>query len=277
MDKKIALRFDVDTHKCIREGVPALIDLASELDVRFTFYVNFGRSISIIDSLRQSIHSHTSSLEEQVKLSALKKLGLGDYLIALFLNPPIHRYKGQITRLFESAHEVGLHGGRNHQKWTNRSKYWNEDNLLDEIQWGMKWFEKFSKRGGPLGFSSPSWEHPDKLMKILETLDFDYCADTRNSEQVVTRDANKVLKVSTSLCGEPGGVATFENIFAQRLQAAPEIATLSNQIRSTGKPMVVYDHPYFAGCEGLLMVRQLIDTLKPEGYEFVTVSDLCKQ
>ena len=43
---KLAFRFDIDTHKCIRDDVPNLLEISEERDVKFTFFLNSGRAIS---------------------------------------------------------------------------------------------------------------------------------------------------------------------------------------------------------------------------------------
>ena len=45
MKKKVAFRFDVDTLKCIKYGVPKLVNISEKNNVSFTFFMNFGKSI----------------------------------------------------------------------------------------------------------------------------------------------------------------------------------------------------------------------------------------
>src|SRR5687767_11696740 len=41
-----AVRFDIDSYRCLVEGVPNLIRVAAELDCAFTFFATMGRAIS---------------------------------------------------------------------------------------------------------------------------------------------------------------------------------------------------------------------------------------
>ncbi len=43
----ISFRFDLNGIRDIRVGVPILLDLANELNVKFSFYVNMGKSINL--------------------------------------------------------------------------------------------------------------------------------------------------------------------------------------------------------------------------------------
>lgn len=117
MVRRLAFRFDIDTHKCIRDGVPKLLDISRQYDVPFTFFLNAGKAVSILDSLKKLYSKKSSSIEQYEMMSAMQKLGKIDYMIAAFTNPKISDYKSQIKRLLISGCEVGLHGGKNHSLW----------------------------------------------------------------------------------------------------------------------------------------------------------------
>lgn len=50
-EKRFVFRFDIDTHKCIRDGVPNLLAIFKEYNVPCTFFLNTGKSVSFWDSL----------------------------------------------------------------------------------------------------------------------------------------------------------------------------------------------------------------------------------
>lgn len=138
--KKLVFRFDIDTHKCIRDGVPNLLDIADYYNVCFTFFLNMGRAISLSDSIG-GLFSKKENLGDEVysgqiqMMSALKKLGVKDYLEAAVLNPNLYHYKRQVSRLLESNCEVGIHGGRNHAIWHKHANEWDLEKLNAEIEW----------------------------------------------------------------------------------------------------------------------------------------------
>lgn len=116
--KRLAFRFDIDTHKCIRDGVPALLDLARQEEVSYTFFLNCGRSISVLHSLSTVVRRPNCVNEEEVQMmSAIQKLGKRDYIIAATVNPIISNYRGVVREIVQSGSELGLHGGRNHARW----------------------------------------------------------------------------------------------------------------------------------------------------------------
>lgn len=62
----IAFRFDVDTHKCIRDGVEHLLALSSKYEAPFTFFLNTGCSID----LKHSLHTLQHPLREKPPLTS---------------------------------------------------------------------------------------------------------------------------------------------------------------------------------------------------------------
>lgn len=46
------LRFDIDIYRCMRDGVPNLIELGERTKARFTFFANMGKSVSRHEAFR---------------------------------------------------------------------------------------------------------------------------------------------------------------------------------------------------------------------------------
>lgn len=46
----VVFRFDIDSHVCMKQGVPMLLDISKKHDVQFTFFLNAGRAVSIWDT-----------------------------------------------------------------------------------------------------------------------------------------------------------------------------------------------------------------------------------
>ena len=179
--KKLVFRFDIDTHKCIRDGVPNLLKVSEENKAAFTFFLNAGRAVSLTDSLQEVFARNQAESEDAVEMmSAREKLGNKDYLIAALCNPKIASYKSQIKELANSSCEIGLHGGRNHALWHKYAKEWDEEKVEDEIRWGINEVKKVIPDFCPRGFASPGWESPQCLEPVLERLGFEYYSDFQN-------------------------------------------------------------------------------------------------
>jgi len=274
---RIALRFDIDTHKCVISGVPALLKLARQLDVSFTFFACPGRAVSRRKFLMSKRSIRTQRDERPVQLSSFSKLGWRDWLKVAIQNPSIISQSEIIAQIEEEGHELGLHGGKNHQEWAQEAADWSGDRVREEVLWGMKMLRGLNQASRLRGFASPGWTHPDGLAVILRELGFLYCADTHGTESTAKVQFEYLcglVGIRTNLVGEPGGVGYFENRSAMA-KASGGIAPVEFGLREqAGRDLVVYDHPFFAGCGGLDMVEAFIREGKESGFEFVTISSL---
>lgn len=207
----LAIRFDVDTHRCLLEGVPRLLLLAREEQVKFTFFVNMGRAVSHAAFLRRRAAAR-SGQPATPRLGARPKLGFVGYWTAALLNPRVGDGAPEILRrAIDEGHEVGLHGGTNHAKWQEAADGWSREELRRELAYGMERFEAATGRT-PNGFASPGWVTPASLPTLLAEAGFSYLADEHGPDAPLrwADEDRRLVAVPTLLTGEPDGVAYLE-------------------------------------------------------------------
>ncbi|MDX1673398.1 MAG: polysaccharide deacetylase family protein [Longimicrobiales bacterium] len=272
MDRYFCFRFDVDTHRCVRQGVPNLLALAADLDARFTFFVNMGRAVSRTHTLRRRIRRGGERAEATAaKLPATAKLGVRDTLIAAIANPRVGAGAPHVLQdAAEAGHELGLHGGANHAAWQAAARTWSGDRLRAEITAARDSLETIVGER-PDGFASPGWTSPSPLPRILEELGFRYMADDHgpNHDDVRIADGTeRLLSVPTAITAEPGGVAYLENLAARGLHRTAFHDDLRRRL-AHHRLAVVYDHPYFAGVQALERVRDAVHIARDLGFDVV--------
>jgi peptidoglycan/xylan/chitin deacetylase (PgdA/CDA1 family) len=272
--KQFTLRFDVDTHRCAERGVPALLALAAEYKIPFTFFINPGKAVNRLDfirDLRQSINNEHSAKS----LSAFRKLGLKDYLGVSLLNPKISNYAPSLQQIDLSQHEVGLHGGSNHQNWARHASNWSIQKLGEEIIWGKNELKRIFPELRLSGFASPGFTSPRPLDKILHQQGFTYSADinTSNIQDFQNWPSRKIKYPLTSLFGSPAGIATVEYFTALGMSRSEIVTAIIKQIDQGDDSLVIYDHPYFAGIEALNIYRDLLEQIMSRGIQIVTMKD----
>ncbi len=302
----LAFRFDVDTHRCIREGVPNLLDLGREADARFTFFVNMGRAVNrtstlagVLGGWRSTRPDAPNPQDRPVSLSARFKLGLKHYLVAATLNPKVGAGSPRvIQRALREGHEVGLHGGANHATWQAGAKKWDRRRLEREVAAGKRQLLRAAggRRGqiraseGPgiegsgfegsgfqiRGFASPGWQSSRELWPVLAAHGFDYVADARGRHRdiEVTPPPASLCCVPTHLCGEPGGVAYLEHHHAIGGTTADALADFEAALREKRRFLVLYDHPYYAGIRRIELLRSMIEAGRQAGYRTATLSEV---
>lgn len=268
---KVAFRFDIDSHKCMRDGVPLLLNIAKEYGVPFTFYVNFGRAISIIDTLTADKSEHVDDVK---MLSALEKLGRKDYLYAAMINPKMTKYKKELQMLFHSSCEVGIHGGRNHSHWYKSAAQWDYDKVYSEIQWALGELKKIAPEYKVDGFAAPGFVTSEVVNKVLLDCGFKYCSNTYcNGIDEIVSVNDDFAEISVNLCGEPGGIAFWEYAKAMNWSDEQTLQYFMNMVEKHEK-VLVFDHPYFAAVNKASLIRKTIETLLANGHEIVTVNKL---
>ncbi|MEE3252941.1 MAG: polysaccharide deacetylase family protein [Nitrospinota bacterium] len=277
--KYFCFRFDVDTTKCIKEGVPNLIRLSKKLDLPFTFFINMGRGTSRWSLIKKKLSFGSKLIAKTApKLSNLKKLGLWDYLLMALINPQVgNSYPDIIKSLKKAGHEVGLHGGLNHGEWQNESHNWEKQKFVNEITPALDSLTKFLGEK-PMGFSSPGWCGSKDLNTILESLDFHYVADAHgeNLEKITfAQNDSKLLQIPTNILGD-GGVAYLENLRARNMNDNTILKEFSSKLDKQFFA-VLYDHPYYAGIQELPLLERMIDLVRSKGFQIVTLKTLVEK
>ena len=275
MPKQLVISFDIDTHKCIRDGVPNLVKLANETGVKFTFFLNTGRSISVKESLKQLLGKTDGEVEAAAHMSAMQKLGKRDYLLAAIVNPKLRIYKKQIRELIDSGCEVGLHGGRNHALWACHSKDYSPEQIKAELKEAIDSIKKIDNRFAPKGFASPEWKSTDCLPGVLKELGFEYFRDNHGLDQEEIRYGKELPEMFVNLLGEPGGVAFFENERSNHRTTEEIVEDVLEAIQKHDTT-VLYDHPYYAGGNEIETIRLIIECAKEQGIKIVTLGEVLR-
>lgn len=271
--KYLCFRFDVDTHKCLEEGVPNIIRLGRKYGAKFTFFVNCGRAIDRRSQLRGLFSNNKK--DKVVMLSALEKLGAKEFLYLTFFNPVISQNQKKIKLIYSEGHEVGLHGGTNHESWQKNAKRWKKEAVYKEILWGLERLKDINPSGKIDGFSSPAWATPKNLLSILNQLGFKYFADRHSDKGYqLIKKRDGVADVPTTIVGEPGGVGYVEHCVAKKMSDREIIEDFRKKLSTGQKIAVVYDHPYFIGVQKKELLEQLIKTGKKCGYSIRPLGEL---
>ena len=274
-EKRIALRFDVDTSACIRTGMPALLYLANKYNIPVTFYVNMGRAVSYKVIACRLFLKGKNIQGSIAKLSAFEKLGVMGVLQAALVNPYVGKSNREIiARSLKAGHEIGLHGGQNHAVWQFSASDWSRDEVEKQVAWGMKEL-CFLPNGSVTSFSSPGWSSNTLLPEILLTHGITVLADDHQSDRegLLDRQSKGVTRINTNLAGEPGGVGYLESCEAKDISYQAMCESIAGKLSSFDS-LVMYDHPSYAGGKGIGRLERLIIFLKGRGVDFTTVSGL---
>lgn len=180
-----AFRLDVDSVICLEQGIPNMLRLGDRHGVRFTFFVNMGRSFSwrhttasVLRRRRRAEGGKPGGTDSQepYKMPVTRKLGRGGTLRTVLLNPRLgRRYRSALDLLHREGHELGLHGGSSHPAWQYRLDELGDDGLERLFRPA---FEEFRDRyGHPRGFASPGFRYNRAVLDLLDADGFEYASD----------------------------------------------------------------------------------------------------
>ena len=276
--KICCFRFDVDTHACVLQGMPRLMDLAESCDARFTFFVNPGRAFNQIITLRKLLRRLLDKTRTGKKrtgfIPAAAKLGFANSLTAILLNPRVASAAPPVLRVAgQDGHEVGLHGGTNHATWERDAHVWSKERLSVELAAGLVALQACGV-GQPVSFASPGWNSPTHLAELLPELGLRILADSYNvgtwSPEWI---GPRLVAVPTNITA-PGSTAGYlEGMRARGANDAEIRADFRRQLASKEWFAGVYEHPFYAALHELPLLSDLLRIARDEGFAIRTVRE----
>ena len=270
---QVAFRFDIDSHKCIRDGVPILLEIAEQYKIGFTFYLNAGKAISIKDTIK-GLFIGSEEKEDIKMLSARTKLGNIDYCYAAIVNPEMINYKKNILDIYHSRCELGLHGGLNHASWYSHALEWDENKIEYEISKAIQKIRTIIPEYYPEGFAAPGFVTNEIIEETLRKMEFKYSSNVYSlGRNKIIEDYKGMKQACVNLCGEPGGVAFWEYAEAMGWSDSLIVEKFMEQVSRQSK-VLVFDHPYYVAVKKANLLKEIIGILLEQGNEIVTVQEL---
>lgn len=264
-------RFDADTHACVSRGIPRLVELAEALGVKFTFFVNMGRAFDPRITLSKAF-GRLAARGERRAMSAASKLGWKESLRAAILNPRAGRSDPAALQMAaRGGHEIGLHGGRNHATWERFAHAWSEGRLRAEIETGQRWLAECGLGERIESFSSPAWNSPAGLQRVLPELGFRVIADAYDKAQDDVTALGGLVSVPTNITAEPGSAGYLETMRLRGRSTKQVVQDFRTQLATKDRLAVVYDHPFFAGIHALDDLAELVRTAMEQGFVICTI------
>jgi hypothetical protein len=131
--------------------------------------------------------------------------------------------------------------------------------------------------GKPAGFSSPGFYSDDRVMALLERLDFAYNGDGIDGEPHRATAGRRRLRhwtVPVTLCG-PRTIPFLEYHGARGTPEDQILAELDRHLADRDW-VVLYGHPCYEGVHHHLL-RRVFAAVRERGFEFVTMERMAQQ
>ncbi len=266
----IALKVDVDTFCGTRDGVPRLVALLQEFDIKATFYFSMGPDNS--GKAVRRIFTKKGFLKKMLRTKAPSTYGLKTMLYGTLLPAPMiaASFPEVLRNTHKAGHEVGIHCW-DHVKWHDYLPWLPKQLALLELGRASALFEEI------LGFratttAAPGWTMTADSLEIQDAMGLDYCSDSRGNYPfypIVAGRRFRTLQIPTTwptmdeLLGENGiTAATINDHYLSLLRSGLNVHTI---------------HAEMEGGVLLPVFRELLVRLQGEGARFITLSQACRE
>jgi len=204
MDPVLGLKIDVDTYQGMKNGVPRLLDILKDFNLKGSFFLSIGPDASGRAMLQ--LLKNPRFLGKMLRTNAPGLYGWRTALYGTLLPSPMIAlsFPEVVRRILEEGHEVQFHAW-DHRRWQDdlgeKSREWIED-------WFEKGIEGFRVLTGrrPAAFGAPSWRIDDRVLEIAAGYRFEYLSCTRASSPFLYEGLDIPEIPSDLPCFEEAGV-----------------------------------------------------------------------
>jgi len=204
----LGLKIDVDTYQGMRLGVPRLLSLLREMDLRATFYLSIGPDASGRAVLQ--LLKNPRFLKKMVRTRAASLYGFRTALYGTLLPSPkiALSFPELVRRIVAEGHEAQFHAW-DHRRWQDELTVRPEGWIRDWFSRGIDGFEALTGKR-PTSFGAPAWLIDDRVLSMVRDLGFDYLSCTRAKVPFIHEGAGLIEIPSDLPCFEETGVEEGE-------------------------------------------------------------------
>jgi undecaprenyl phosphate-alpha-L-ara4FN deformylase len=229
LNRRFAVRVDIDTVKGLVDGVPALLDILEDAGVRATFFASVGT-----DTTARAFFV-SSRIKRHMAINPIRKYGPGEIIGSLWgLNFQSH--KSEFGKIEGKGHEIQLHCF-NHLDWIRRIDSASKMDAISLIERGISGFEKiFGRR--PTAFASPAFRATEAVLDAEGEIGFEYASDFHRDGDCIPFDGGRsVLQI-------PVNAPLIEDLVAGGT-GDDQIVSTMDQIIGDNTLTVIYLHPSY--------------------------------
>jgi peptidoglycan/xylan/chitin deacetylase (PgdA/CDA1 family) len=265
----LSIKVDVDTERGTRIGVPNLIALFDEFDIKATFLFSLGP-----DNTGRAIKRifRPGFLGKVSRTSVVSTYGIRTLLNGVLLpGPHIGRRNEGVMRLArDRGHEVGIHC-YDHIRWQDGLKKMDRDEVYREFGKARAEFKRiFGEPARTAG--SAGWQANGFSLAAYDDARLLYASDTRGTHPFFPRAEGVVfrtLQVPTTL-------PTLDELLGRPEYPEERIVDHCQSLLRPDTPNVLTSHAELEGMKKIDIFRRFLKTVKERRIRTVRLDDLAR-
>lgn len=265
----LGIKVDVDTDRGTRIGVPNLLHIAKEFDIKLTFLFSLGP-----DNTGRAIKRvfRPGFLAKVGRTSVVSTYGIRTLLNGVLLpGPHIGKRNERVMRLAaEKGHEVGIHC-YDHIRWQDGLEKMSRSEAYQEFSKAKQEFERiFGHPAATAG--SAGWQANAFSLAAYDDAGLLYASDARGTHPFFPRVAEttfKTLQIPTTL-------PTLDELLGRPEYPEERIVEHYLSLLRRDQPNILTIHAELEGMKKIDLFHALLMRLKSQKTSFAKMDDIAR-
>jgi undecaprenyl phosphate-alpha-L-ara4FN deformylase len=266
MKKTVCIKVDVDTFRGLKEGVPRLVALFSDFNLKATFFVPMGK-----DHTGRTVKRvfRRGFLSKAGRVGVLETYGVMTLLYGLLLPGPeiALAHRTLLTDLRREGHEVGIHG-LDHVFWHDSIKGLSGERTGEEIEKASAIYREIFGQA-PQSFAAPGWMINAHALRCFAEQGYLYTSNTRGYRPyfpVMEGERFDVLEI-------PSTLPTLDEVIGIAARDGDGLATHFFNSLTDGLNVLTV-HTELEGRLWAGFLRSFIDKAREAGFRFARLDEI---